>query len=368
MVLVVLTACTVNTPGNAVGNPATPDAGAPDALADAPDASADAPPPSCTRPSASDVLTWLTGLRGHSANRIVSGFFGGYSGTSFALDQTTALTAATGQAPGILSCDYGSGWNYNGTPADYSDDYPTAVDHSCNSALTSWWQQDGLASVSVHSPTPGNVPSAFRVPLANFADLGKPATPAGARWHALLDEIANGLAELRAAGVPVLFRPLHEMNGNWFWWGASNPTAFVAVWREMHAYLRTVKGLDNLIWVFAPDCNAAKPAAYYPGDAYVDIVALDCYTADPSSAPGYDSLTALGKPVAFSEIGPPSTVLGSFDYQTWIQAFQTRFTAAIYFLAWNDAWSPLNNRHATELMTSPLVVNQGEIGPRACPR
>jgi len=65
------------------------------------------------------------------------------------------------------------------------------------------------------------------------------------RWMGELDQIARGLQELEDAGVVVLWRPFHEMNGGWFWWGAHDPETFIQVWRQMFDYLAKTKGLDN---------------------------------------------------------------------------------------------------------------------------
>lgn len=63
------------------------------------------------------------------------------------------------------------------------------------------------------------------------------------------------------------------------------------------------RGLDNLIWVYSPDANRDFKTDFYPGSSYVDIVGLDAYFSDDFTIQGYDELTALNKPFAFTEIG-----------------------------------------------------------------
>ena len=98
---------------------------------------------------------------------------------------------------------------------------------------------------------------------------------------ALLDrdiqEIARQLTRLQDAGVPVLWRPLHEASGGWFWWGAQGPEACKALWIYLYDQLTNVYGLNNLIWVW----NGQNPA-WYPGDAYVDVIGEDIYAANRS--------------------------------------------------------------------------------------
>jgi len=88
--------------------------------------------------------------------------------------------------------------------------------------------------------------------------------------------------------VPIIFRPWHEHNGDWFWWGKGENLAseadYIALWRFTVDYLRDEKGLENLIYAFSPDRSRmdlnALPESYYygyPGDNYVDIIGLDNY-------------------------------------------------------------------------------------------
>lgn len=145
-----------------------------------------------------------------------------------------------------------------------------------------------------------------------------------AEWRAMLDELAEllwSLKDERGELVPVQIRPFHEHTGKWFWWGASNaPDAYVAVWREMVDYLRRGRGLHNLIWVYCPAApteghllaQGGDFARYYPGDAYVDVVAFDRYDhGDGRFARGYEAdlsrigafAAARGKVAAVAEVG-----------------------------------------------------------------
>ncbi len=95
-----------------------------------------------------------------------------------------------------------------------------------------------------------------------------------------IDAIAEQLHKFSDAKVPVLWRPLHEAEGTWFWWGAKGPQPFVKLWRLLFDRLTKVHHLHNLIWVFTIGSNPA----WYPGDGYVDIVGADAYPSDHSDA------------------------------------------------------------------------------------
>jgi len=99
-----------------------------------------------------------------------------------------------------------------------------------------------------------------------------------------LDKIAMRLNELKDLDIPVLWRPLHEAAGNWrlynntgnagawFWWGASGPEPYIALWEFMYWYFTTVKELNNLIWVWN-----GQNSEWYPNPITVDIVGYDVY-------------------------------------------------------------------------------------------
>lgn len=303
-----------------------------------------------------DVRDWLAHLPNRAQNRVVSGQFAGYSGKTFSLAQVDELKAQTGANPGLLGCDYGHDGN--------------TIDHTCNATLKDWSAAGGLVTVSAHLPNPDQPDwNGLFTKLPTFDRLTDRGTGTGQRWHAELDRVAEGLRELADANVPVLFRPLHEMNGDSFWWSAQNPQTFAEVWRDMYAYLTDVKGLHNLLWVYAPDCNYGKRSSYYAGGAYTDVVGLDCYVREPAAVQGYDELVALGKPFAFAEIGPRSGPGGSIevplDYGKWMDAIRTRFPATAYFMAWNDQWRPTANTGAGRLMTDPWTIVRGEIATAA---
>ncbi|MEH0153279.1 glycosyl hydrolase [Limibacter armeniacum] len=98
-----------------------------------------------------------------------------------------------------------------------------------------------------------------------------------------LDLVADFLHSLNYWGepIPVLFRPWHEMTGKWFWWGEGNCTTeeYKALYKFTVEYLRDVKQVHNLIYVYSTDRFDSEETylKYYPGDAYVDVLGFDDY-------------------------------------------------------------------------------------------
>ena len=91
-----------------------------------------------------------------------------------------------------------------------------------------------------------------------------------------IELIAGELKKLKDADVPVLWRPLHEAEGGWFWWGAEGAEPCKKLYRLLYDQLTNVYGLDNLIWIWTGSTSPAA-ADWYPGDDVVDIVGYDKY-------------------------------------------------------------------------------------------
>jgi mannan endo-1,4-beta-mannosidase len=149
-----------------------------------------------------------------------------------------------------------------------------------------WWQnpqagypsapagKHGIVAFCWHWKVGGNdfytENTAFRIPYANGALNTSSANFALIKSD--LDKVAVQLQKLEDLDIPVLWRPLHEASGGWFWWGASGPAPYIALWEYIYDYLSNVKGLSNLIWVWN-----GQSAAWFPNPATVDIVGNDLY-------------------------------------------------------------------------------------------
>jgi mannan endo-1,4-beta-mannosidase len=103
-------------------------------------------------------------------------------------------------------------------------------------------------------------------------------------YKTTLDAVAAFFNEL--SPIPIIFRPYHEHNGDWFWWGKSLATEedFITLWRFTVEYLRDEKNVHNLLYAYSPDRSRMNIDTFvedymygYPGDEYVDIIGLDNY-------------------------------------------------------------------------------------------
>ncbi len=133
-------------------------------------------------------------------------------------------------------------------------------------------------------------------------------TPLHKRWEKYMDTAAEFLKQLQDAHIPVLWRPTHENNGTFFWWGGrTGPAGTAQLYREVYSRMVNVHHLDNLIWVWNQNGPAppAEFAGFFPGQKFFDVASYDNYSGLTDRY--YYEIMALadGKPVALGEVGAP---------------------------------------------------------------
>ena len=157
-----------------------------------------------------------------------------------------------------------------------------------------------------------------------------------------VDIVSGYFKQLQDKGIAVVWRPLHEASGGWFWWGTASPECYVQLYRLVFDRMVKTNKLTNLIWVwnintdpkFGYDYSALN-AAWYPGDEYVDIVAVDIYDPlnDHNSAANYYnkivSDVGTSKMIALSENG----AIPDIDSIAEDKAYWS------YWMTWSQTWS-----------------------------
>ncbi len=220
-------------------------------------------------PEAQRLFNWLCEIYG---KKIISGQV---SDGMYGLEMQAVWRATGGKYPALLGLDM----------MDYT---PSRVErggagHSVDAAIE-YWNQGGLVTYCWHwnAPSPyldsDRWYSGFYTQYTTF-NLAKALNGEDPAGYDLLmkdiDAIAAQLGRLRDAGVPVLWRPLHEASGSWFWWGASGADAYLKLYRLLFDRLTNEYGLNNLIWIWN-----GQDAAWYPGDDVVDIIGIDIYPGE----------------------------------------------------------------------------------------
>lgn len=194
----------------------------------------------------------------------------------------------------------------------FDANYP-AVD-----AAAEWHRNGGITGLMWHWESPGNQPSVYAAET-DF-DLSKAVTDidianmtqeeirglygegklSGECYGLILDidEMSGLLLSLKNKGIPVLWRPLHEGSGDWYWWGASGTSAYKWLWELVYTRMTEYFGLDNLIWIW----NGQSADSLVDKDTF-DIASVDIYTADGQQfGSRYEQFAALQKLVGSDKL------------------------------------------------------------------
>lgn len=204
-----------------------------------------------------------------------------------------------------------------------------------------WHRRGGIVTLMWHAvpPTtdanfttwqgPNGVQS--RLTDEQWQQLITDGTEINLRWKSQVDVIAFYLKQLQDAGVPVIWRPYHEMNGDWFWWcGREGDRGYRSLYRMLYQRLTYFHKLNNLIWVFnANELGSSNVKGYdgfYPGHEYVDVLATDIYNHNYNRR-DYDELLRLGegKPIAWGECGKLPTPQVVREQPKWV-----------WFMCWSE--------------------------------
>jgi mannan endo-1,4-beta-mannosidase len=343
-----------------------------------------------------EVLDYITNLSAGPFAGVISGQ-NSYHGTEI-LDQSAqhgyssmvvALHAKTKKWVGILGVDYEFAKIF--TPQELSQTNQVLMDYANAGGLVSItltplnpWVNDEADLESNPGTWDGLAGSqnskSFKL-VTNLDDLIDPDKAVNAAWMRKLDRIAAALQELRDAGVIVLFRPMQEMNGNWFWWGMQShpkdPAPYVHVYQQMHDYFTNTKKLNNLIWVYSPNASMGQNNSSswnrtvnwaYPGDSYVDIVAGTNYD-DNMILADYATYVSMKKPLGIAELGPkiggPAAKNGTWDTSKIITKIKNNYPKISYWVSWHSypqqCWSLISNLNADALMNDPAVITRDDF-------
>lgn len=213
-----------------------------------------------------------------------------------------------------------------------------------------WDAKGGLVTICWHTGVNG---SGYQESLDDDPDFDRLLTEGTDEHNAMMkiwDDAAKALQKLRDADVPVLWRPFHEFDGQWFWWGKGGADNFIKLWRLMHDKFTGEYGLNNLIWVLG--YSGEVKDGWYPGDEYVDIIGSDTYDNSTNKA-AWEKLTKVAdKPMAFHECGkvPP------------ISRFEKDGDLWSWFMIWHTDYIKANSpKNLTAVYTSDKVITLDEL-------
>ncbi len=306
------------------------------------------PPPKAEAFPATPKATVINYLRSITGTSIVSGQHN-KEPAGAPRQYTQQAYAVTGQWPGL----WGGDMMFRATD---QADRQRVVDEA-----KAQWAAGSLVTLTWHACSPtGAATCEFeggvktRITDAQFQQVVTGGTALNTMWRSRMAAVVPYLRQLRDAGVPVLWRPFHEMNETWNWWGGRpGANGGAKIYQQMKDYFDS-QGLTNLIWVWnVQDNPTADWARYYPGAGYADVVSLDVWYKGHPSAGDYSQMQSIaaGKPIAIAEMGkgPNASLLTS----------QPRWA---YFMVWSEQLRGNNtNAEIQAAYFHPRVLNQGEV-------
>ena len=268
------------------------------------------------------------------------------------------LYTSTGLYPAIQTVDYlHLRWSRPMGNANW-------IDYTDTSLLEAWAAEGGLVAAGWHWNVPKTQADINN--LSNYAfyvddnTFGAKNALKSSRWeHQQINEdlavMASHLLSLQEKGIAVLWRPLHEASGKWFWWGTDGAAQYKKLWQYVWNYFHDV-GVNNLIWVWT--CQG-DDANWYPGDEYVDVVGCDVYdTQDHQSRKDkWEQLIAATKGhkiLAMTECGQIPDLGNTFsegDVWSWIMPWNGDYMAEPYN----------SDTFFQNWLQSPYVVTRDEL-------
>jgi hypothetical protein len=263
----------------------------------------------------------------------------GQQDSPWGIDEFAYLRTNTGKQPAIKGMDFIH-------QADNASEVQKAAD---------WWKKGGIPTIMWHWGAPSKGEGYEQSKMA--IDIDRCFIEGTAEYTAFRAELklkADLLQVLRDAHVPVLWRPYHELNGSWFWWGKQGPERFKRLWIAMFDYFVHERGLNNLIWVLCYTDNPQE--SWYPGDEYVDIAGADTYDNGDGPQMGMfnkvKTITADKFPIAYHECGippvPDQCILHGGIWSWWME--------------WHTDWlAGVDKAYLREVYSSELVVTFDEL-------
>lgn len=251
---------------------------------------------------------------------------------------------------------------YNNTgkyPAIRGLDYMNDDFNGVNRRAKEWHDRGGIVTICWHCgfDFSGSWDECMKTVRSDWDMALTEGTPEYESLVAGMDKAAKALKELKDQNIPVLWRPFHELDGGWFWWGKGGADRFKELWRIMYRRYTDYWELDNLIWVLGYSGNGRGYENWYPGDEYVDIAGADSYNDGANQALYVKVRRVVGEemPVCFHECGRIPTVKQLRDGKAgWV-----------WFMTWHTEYITDHNRitDLNEIYNDDYVITLDELPP-----
>jgi mannan endo-1,4-beta-mannosidase len=267
------------------------------------------------------------------------------------------VKSVTGSHPAVIGADFSGMANSN-----LPDSIIEKIKQSLQKSIAATYNRGGVTTVAWHFSNPLSAGGFYwndsvSVPAVRYLIPGGSGHEKYKNILKIIADFAKSVKGNDGQLVPMIFRPYHEFDGDWFWWGKAHCSReeFISLWRFTVGYLRDSLQVHNFIYAFSPDCKFTHEAEYlerYPGNEWVDMLGMDDY-ADFGRNGKYDTAAGIqklkivsayavknNKLAAFTETGLESIPNAEWWTSVLLKALKTKGLKLCYILVWrNDAHS-----------------------------
>ena len=241
------------------------------------------------------------------------------------------------------------------TPVIRGFDYMNDDFDGVNKRAIKWHSNGGFVTICWHcgSDFSGEWKDAMEDEVADWEKMLTEGTKEYKAMIKGMDKAAKALKKLSDKNIPVLWRPFHELDGDWFWWGKGGSENFRKLWQIMYDRYTNHWKLNNLIWVLGYSHKMIKMEDWYPGDEYCDIIGADTYDIAIGTTlyRKVSGITKAPKPLCLHECGQNPAV-SDFKKAPWS-----------YFMTWHTEYLTDKNTNEAlrELYNSDVVITLDEL-------
>lgn len=277
---------------------------------------------------ACELLEYLYSISG---NKIITGQ---HTQTN-PMEETEYIKEHTGKEPklrGFEMLGYSPNINYD----DADGECLKEVEENKGTMKTAleWAKNnDGIVTITFHWFSPiGGRDKSFYSDNTDFdaRNVFKEGSAERQKFFSDMDVIAVYLKEFRDADIPILWRPFHESEGTWFWWGKYGPEIAGELYKLMYDYYVNVHKLDNLLWVW----NCPRKEGY-PGDEYVDVVSADIYLEKYKPTDYEEEYKRLVEATSDKKIA----ALAEIGYLPDVEMLEKSHTPWAYYMTWSGGFA-----------------------------
>jgi mannan endo-1,4-beta-mannosidase len=271
------------------------------------------------------------------------------------------VKSVTGSHPAVVGIDF-SGFS------GHSKEEIIKTQETLRKNVIATYERGGITTVSWHFLNPASGRGFYWKDSISVAAMSliKPGGSHHEQYIETLKTIADFAHSVKAKDgtlAPMIFRPFHEYDGDWFWWGKkyTSKEDFITVWQFTVSYLKDTLGVHNFIYALSPDNRFYSESDYlerYPGDHFVDMFGMDNYgdfgrDGKYDLDAGFKKLKIISdvaikknKLAAFTETGLESIPNETWWTETLLKTIKSKDLQLAYVLVWRNDVTSLTHYYA----------------------